>query len=301
MDENYIKTHYIFDKSFRCNEKQAEPPVLANLLSNTVTDGTLKFFRSLEQRFAVPSIKQLDDHFSQVGKYLGSGLKESEARRLFGIYKKYLMCEIDLGSDRKYQANSQDPFKILVLLNRIQNFRRDRLGKKTADGLYGCDVKEREYVLRRSIIITDKTLYGNEKESNLQRLKSGMWGGQEVLIGENAEPYNRYQLKLLLYVKDLSELSERERKLKISEFRKEFFSKEEIQRLKALDDQLAKEKQDIERYRAAEKAIERLKNITQEEKNERINSLQQEFFGKDAEAFRRREAMRKGAEKKGSF
>jgi hypothetical protein len=37
--------------------------------------------------------------------------------------------------------------------------------------------------------------------------------------------------------------------------------------------------------------------MPQEEKNKRIKSLQDEFFGKEAEAFRRREAMRKALNK----
>ena len=64
-----------------------------------------------------------------------------------------------------------------------------------------------------------------------------------------------------------------------------------------VDKQITREKQNMERYRAAEQNILNLSDIPQEEKNKRIKSLQDEFFGKEAEAFRRREAMRKGLEK----
>lgn len=113
-----------------------------------------------------------------------------------------------------------------------------------------------------------------------------------ISIGEDSNPYNRYQLKLLLYQKDLSEMGEKARALKIQEFRKECFSKEQIKRLSEVDDRIAKEKQNMERYRAAEQKILDLKDMPQEEKNKRIKSLQDKFFGKEAEAFRRREAMR---------
>jgi len=37
--------------------------------------------------------------------------------------------------------------------------------------------------------------------------------------------------------------------------------------------------------------------MTQEEEDKRIKALQEEFFGKEADTFRRREAIRKGIEK----
>ncbi len=67
-------------------------------------------------------------------------------------------------------------------------------------------------------------------------------------------------------------------------------------KLRETDDQIAREKEKLERYRAAEKRILNVKNITQQEKEKKIRLLQDEFFGKEAEAFRRREAIRKGAE-----
>jgi lipase chaperone LimK len=67
--------------------------------------------------------------------------------------------------------------------------------------------------------------------------------------------------------------------------------------LREVDDQIAKEKEKMERYRAAEKEILDSINITKEEKDKRIKALQEKFFGKDAEAFRRREIIYKGVEK----
>lgn len=296
-EERYTEEHYIFDKDFRSNQKKPDSSASKYLSGGTVTAETLNLFRFLEERFAVQSVKQLNEHFNKVGKYLHSQFKESEAQRLFDIYKKYLKCEIKLATDRKYRAKIPDPKLILTLLYKVQNLRRDRLGKEMADTLFGSDVKEREYLLRRAIIIGDNTLYGKEKENRLQKLKADMWDGEVTSIGEDSKPYNRYQLKLLLYKKDLFELGEKERKIKINEFRKEFFSKEQIKRLNEVDNQIVKEKENIERYRAAEQRILNLKDITQEEKDKRVRSLQEEFFGKEAEAFRRRELMYGGAEK----
>ena len=124
------------------------------------------------------------------------------------------------------RARLQIPSHLLSLLYTIQNFRREKLGKETADALFGREVKESEYLLRKAIIIGDNTLYGKEKENRLQKLKGDMWDGEVISMVEDSNPYNRYQLKMQLYQKDLSELGEKERKLKVEEFRKEFFSKE---------------------------------------------------------------------------
>ena len=295
--EHYVEKHYIFDKGFPGNPKKPSASSNTLLSDGTATGKTLEFFQFLQQRFAVKSINELDEHYNKVRGYLDARFNKTDASRLFEMYKKYMGCVIELGNNPKYRAKTPDPKLLLMLLYKGQSFRRDRLGKETADTLFGMDVKEREYLLRRSLIIGNNTLYGKEKESGLQKLKYDMWNNEVISIGEDSNPYNLYQLKLLLYQKDLAELGEGERAPKIQEFRKEFFSKGQIKRLSEVDDRIAKEKEIIERYRAAEQRVLNLKDIRQEEKDKRIKSLQEEFFGKEAEAFRRREAMRKGTDK----
>jgi len=288
---HYVTEHYIFDKDFPGNQNKPDSSSRTYLLDGKVSAETLNFFRFLERRFAVQSVKHLDDHFNAVEAYLFSHCNESEAQRLFEIYKKYLQCQIELGKNPHYQAKTVDAKLLLALLYEIQNFRREKLGKETADALFGREVKEREYLLRRSIIIDDTTLYGKDKEGRLQKLKHDMWNNEAISIGEDNNPYNRYQLKLQLYQKDLSELDEERRKLKTEEFRKEFFSKEAIEKLSEVDQRLAKEKEKMERYRAAEQEIVKAKNMTQEEKDKKIKALQNDIFGDEAEAFRRREII----------
>lgn len=297
MAEHYVERHYIFDKGFPGN--LPKPTALSNTLlsDGTATEKTLELFRFLQQRFAVKSINELAEHLNKVREYLLSRFNEPDASRLFEIYKKYMQCMIELANNQKYRTKAPDPKLLLVLLYWGHNFRRDTLGKGNADALFGMDVKEREYLLRKSLIIGDNTLYGKEKESRLQKLKYDMWVNAEISIGEDSNPYNRYQLKLALYQRDLSELSEEKRTSKIEEFRKEFFSQEQVKRLREVDDRIAKDKEKMERYRAAEKMILDSKDMTKEEKEKKIKALQEEFFGKEAEAFRRRETIYKGAEK----
>ena len=295
--EHYVEKHYIFDKDFPGNPQKPFASSNTLLPDGTATEKTLELFRFLQQRFAVKSINELTEHFNKVRAYLDARFSKSDASRLFEMYKKYMECVIKIANNPKYRAKTLDPKPLLVLLYKGQNFRRDKLGRETADRLFGMDVKEREYLLRRSLIIGDNSLYGGDKENRLQRLKYDMWDDDVISSGEESNPYNRYQLKLLVYQKDLAELGEEKRQVKIEEFRKEFFSKAQIKRLREVDDQIAKEKEKMERYRAAEKEILDSINITKEEKDKRIKALQEKFFGKDAEAFRRREIIYKGVEK----
>jgi lipase chaperone LimK len=295
--EIYLETHYIFDKNFLIDKTKTDSSSNKYLSHGIVTTETLKLFRFLEQRFAEKSLNELDEHFNKVRQYLYSQFKAADAQRLFEIYQKYLECQIEISNSSKYQLATEDPRYILRLLYTAHNLRRDKMGEENADALFGSEVKENEYLLRRTMILGDNTLYGKEKESQLQKLKTDMWGDNVISIGEDNNPYNRYQLKLQLYQKDLSELDEKEYRNKIEEFRKKIFSKEQIKRLREVDEQIEWEKENMERYRAAEKRILDTKDMTQEEKDKRIKALQEKFFGKDAEAFRRREIMYGGAKK----
>ncbi len=297
MEQSYTETHYIFDKNLRTEKTAKDFSDGTYSFNGKVTAETLHFFRFLEQKFAVPSIEQVDEHYQKVEKYLHSQFKEPEATKLFETYRQYLESQIKITNNKEYRPTISDSKYMLSMLYKLQSYRRDKLGKETADALFGSEVKENEYLIRRAIIIGENTLYGKDKESRLQKLKWDMWGEEAISIGEDSNPYNRYQFKLQLYRKDLSELGEKERQRKIEEFRKEFFSNEQVRKLRESDDQIAREKETMQRYRAAEKRILNLKDITQQEKEKKIRLLQNDFFGKEAEAFRRREAIRKGAEK----
>jgi lipase chaperone LimK len=295
--ESYLENHYIFDKNFPPKKTKTDTSHNKYLSHDTATPETLKLFRFLEQRFAEKSLNELGEHFNKVRHYLYAQFKTTDAQRLFEIYQKYLECQIAITNSSKYQLATEDPRHILRLLFMAHNLRRDEMGRENADMLFGSEVKENEYLLRRAMIIGDSTLYGKEKESRLQTLKRDMWGDKAISIGEDKNPYNRYQLKLQLYQKDLSELDEEKFKTKIEKFRKEFFSKEQIKRLHEVDEQIAREKENLDRYRAAEKKILDSKDMTQDEKNNRIKALQEKFFGQDAAAFRRREIMYGGTQR----
>ncbi len=257
---------------------------------------TLKYFKHLEHLFKKST--SLGEHFDEVKKYLFSEFSEEEARTLFETYKNYLQCEMDLTEEFRNLTSAKSTEEAIETLKQIQEFRRDRLGVELADKLFGSDVKAKEYAFRRADIVGDKSLYGDAKEDMLKQLNDDMWGEDADAIEEHPNDYNRYKEKLLIYKKDMDEIDSDElRQKKIKEFRNEFFTPEVVERLDKVDQQIVAEKQNKADYREKEKKILENTGFTDETKNKKIEALQNEMFGDEADAFRRRENMRIGLEK----
>ena len=257
---------------------------------------TLKYFKHLDHLFRKSTT--LGEHFDEVKKYLFAQFSEEEARTLFETYKKYLQCEMDLVEEFSNLTSAKSTEEAIETLKQIQEFRRDRLGAELADKLFGADVKAKEYAFRRADIVGDDTLYGEAKEKMLKDLNEDMWGKDARAVEEHPNNYNRYKEKLLIYKKDIDEIeSEESRQAKIKEFRTEFFTPEVVKRLDKVDQQIASEEENEINYREKEKKILENTGLTEETKNKKIESLQNEMFGDQADAFRRRETMRLELEK----
>ena len=283
-------------------DAQTNPPDAGLDLKAIFKDGlinsytTLKYFKHIEHLFrksATPG-----EHMDNVKDYLFSQFPESEAQILFDTYKNYLQCEIDLAEEMKNLTSAKSTDEAIDILKKIQEFRRERLGVELADKLFGTDVKAKEYAFRRADIVGDDTLYGDTKSEMLQKLNADMWGEDAEAVESHPNEYNRYREKMLIYQKDLSELgSEELRQEKIKAYRKEFFTPEVIKRLDDVDKQIAAEKQNETLYREKEKQILESTGLTEETRKEKLEKLQNEMFGNEADAFRRSEAMRTGLEK----
>lgn len=268
--------------------------IFAEGLINSYT--TLRYFKHLEHRFRKSTT--LGEHFDEVKKFLFAEFSESEAQILFDTYKDYLLCEMDLVEEFRNLTSAASTEEAIEILRQIQEFRRNRLGAELADKLFGADVKAKEYAFRRADIVGDKTLYGAAKEARLKTLNEDMWGQDAAAVEEHPNDYNRYREKLLIYEKDLSELgSETDRQKKIREFRTEFFTPEVVERLDAVDRQIAAETQKEADYRKREQQILEDTALTDETRNQKIEALQNEMFGEEADAFRRGETMRRELEK----
>ncbi len=263
--------------------------IFAQGLINSYT--TMKYFKHLEHLFRKSST--LGEHFDQVKKYLFSEFSASEAQELFETYKKYLTCEMDLLEEFRNLTSAKSTQEAIETLKQIQEFRRDRLGVELADKLFGADVKAKEYAFRRADIVGNDSLYGREKEEQLKKLNQDMWGEDADAVEDHPNNYNRYKEKIRIYKKDFEEMaSDQLRREKDIEFRNEFFTPEVVKRLEDVDRQIAAEKQNELDYREKEKQILEDKKLSEEKRSAQIQTLQNEMFGDEADAFRRRETMR---------
>src|SRR6056297_3512674 len=257
---------------------------------------TLNFFKHLEHKFRESTT--LGEHFNAVKEYLLSEFSEKEAKKLFETYKEYLQCEMDLLDEYKGFAGVQSSEEAIEMLKQIQAFRRERLGKELADKLYGTDVKVKEYAFRRAAIVRSDTLYGHEKEERLAELNKDMWGDESAEVDAHRNAYNQYQETLEIYQKDLSEAaSEEARQKKLRQLREQHFSPKVVAKFEEIDQQMAETAESEENYRKQAKSIRSDEALSDAEKEKRIQNLQDDVFGEDADTFRRREAIRKGREK----
>ncbi|MDA8403751.1 MAG: lipase secretion chaperone [Desulfobacteraceae bacterium] len=253
---------------------------------------TLKYFKYLEYLFkAAPDMA---DHFEKVRAYLFAHFSPSDAQLLFDTYQNYLKCEMSLTTEFKNLSAMTSAEEAIALLEQIQASRRAQLGAELADTIFGADVKAKEYALRRAEIVNNKDLNGSEKEMMIRQLNQDMWGEDAQAVEKRPEPYNRYSEKLDIYQKDLDALNPTDRQSKVQEFREEFFPPEVVEKMDAIDKQMADEKAAEKQYHEEADAITGNPDLTDEEKNQQINNLQNKTFGDQADEFRRREAIEKG-------
>ncbi len=273
---------------------QFEPDTIGKLFSSSAaTPFTVKFFKFLQRRF---KDMDFDAHLRAVEEYLNRTMDPRRAAEMFDLYKRFCNYEKGLLEAAKGWTTPGTPKDALKYLRNVQEYRRTFFGNELADVLFGAQVKHQEYSIRKQEIIDRKDLYGADKEKQIQKLRGEMWGDDAATIDNNLRPYDQYQEKLAVYNKDLEELNETDRKEKIREYRERYFSPEQVARLEKVDEQLEGEKRTEGEYRTKERKIMSDPNLDPQEKEQKIQELQNELFGEEADAFRRRETIRKAEE-----
>ncbi len=258
---------------------------------SVVNPHTIDFFNSLQRRF--PDFASLDDHFNQVRDYLYTVMSRQEADRLMELYRSYIRYQKNLAEDMRTWEMPSGPDGAVEFLRKVQEYRRNFFGKSTADTLFGATVAAKEYSIRRYSIVNDGDEYGSKKEERIRKLNSGMFGNEGDEVEASMSPFSRYQEKLQLYKKDLEELGAGEKAAKIAEFRAGIFTPEVAERFEKVDAQLEEEKRQEDAFRSGEEKILGDPNLSGGEKERKIQALQDDIFGGDAEYFRRREQFRK--------
>lgn len=258
---------------------------------------TIRFFKFLQRKFGNMS---LEDHFRAVQDYLNATMDPRKAEEMFKLYKKFTMYEKSLIEMAKSWPRPKNAREALKYLQTVQNYRREYFGNAIADELFGLMVKNQEYRLRKGAVLNDNSLYGKDKEKKMKEVREEMWGDDADTVDNSMRPYDRYREKMTAYSKDLGELTGEQRTAKIKEFRQTYFPPDVVARLEQVDTQLQNERQTEEQYRSQEQKIQSDPDLNQDEKEEKIKELQDTTFGDQAEAFRRRENIRRAIEERRS-
>jgi len=258
---------------------------------NLINKYTLKFFKYLQESFKDMTMEQ---HLEAVRKYLYDSMDSENAEKLLDIYKKFLNYENKLAEDINNMKDLKTTDDFLRVLAKMRQMQIEIFGEKNADIIFGASLKSQEYPIRRAGIINDTSLYGKEKEERIKTLNKEMWGSSGEELENNRKPYTRYTEKIETYTKDLNELPEKDKALKIKQFREEIFSPEIVQRLEEVDNLLEAEQQKEINYMSAQNEIMNNPNLNENEKKDMIHNLQNKTFGEEADSVRRREDMESG-------
>ena len=256
---------------------------------------TLKFLMFLDENFKEFDNKK--DLFENVQKYLYSIMPADMADKLFDLYKKFVSYQLTLGEKTKdWGGMPQTTEQAIDFLHKIQDYRREVFSKDVADALFGTSVKAEEYPLRRGAILGDKNMYGAEKEKKLKQLNEDMWGEEADKVDAYADTYTKYKEKLAMFDKDLSEMNEEGKKAQIRTFREEIFTKDQVQSLENVDSAIADNEKKEKDYKDRENEIMNDPSLNKAEKENKLQELQNQMYGDEADALRRRLAIERASE-----
>jgi len=250
---------------------------------------TVRFFKFIQTEIAFTN---REEHLKAVKTYLHSIFDPKKAEDMFALYEKFIAYEAGIREKAKSWGEPKTPDELLRYLQSIHNYRREVFGIEVADAMWGAEVMAHEYTIRKNIIKMDPNLYGAEKEKRINALKEDMWGADAASTDDppqsDPEKYASYQEKQAIYQRDLQELPADQRLEKIREFRKDYFSSDQIGRLEQVDEEMAADRKKEADYYAQEKAIMINPGIADDKKAEAIRELQDNAFGDEADALRRR-------------
>ena len=257
----------------------------------TVNRHTVRFFKYIQGMF---KDKSYEDHIAAVREYFMSVMEPEEADKLLVYYQKFLKYEDEAASVINSEGKLESPGDYLRILSRLKKLQVSFFGKEDAEILYGAEIKAREYPVRRGAIMYDSSLYGKDKEKRIAELNSDMWGDQAEEIENSRKPYIKYQEKLSLYDRDLKDMNETTRGVKIREFREEIFPPDVVERLNAVDKILEAESDQNRAYKFGYEKIVNDSTLNDAEKQQKITELQNTIYGEQAESIRQIEEMERG-------
>ncbi|RJP84569.1 MAG: hypothetical protein C4518_18820 [Desulfobacteraceae bacterium] len=262
----------------------------ADDLDMNLVDGSLReYITSLY--FKYRNSKDRDEFMAQIKTELFSQFPPETADKLLKIYESYIDCELGIQEMLVGFDPPENDEDMIFMENEIFEFRKAQMGEELAKKLFGQEHKLTLFKIKSAKIFKDDTLYGREKERQLQQVAVDVYGDVPDGYLSDKTGESLYQEKLLIYKKDLDEMNEDARKEKIREFRSEYLPAEDIEKIETAEAQVeavAKRDQD---YTENKNAILNDADLDDAEKQDKIHALQDEVYGDRADEIRRGEAF----------
>lgn len=182
--------------------------------------GTADYFRQLQTE--VTAGAGLRENTEAIRQHLLSILPRNEADKLFALYQQFLDFELSVGEKTRGWTMPENPAQSLALIKQMQKLQQQHFGEENADLLYGGELKGMEYTARRAGILNNQQTSGKEKEAQLARLGSDMFGAEAAKLDQHKSPYNLFEDKLLIYKTEIETLPPLERDRLIQSFRDKY-------------------------------------------------------------------------------
>ncbi len=228
-----------------------------------------------------------EDFLEMIRIQLNNDFPSETAAKLMKIYAAYMDCELRLQERLITYDEPKNEEDMLFIANDMFAFRVEQLGEDLAERLYGQEHKITKYKIQNKKIYDNDSLYGAEKEMQLRLLAAEVFGdnADENVYDKTGE--SLYREKLSLYKKDFEEMDEQEKKDKIREFRLEYLAPEVVESIETAEAVTAAGRQKDLDYGAKEDVILNDPELNEDEKQEKIRSLQDEMYGDRADEIRR--------------
>ncbi|TYT73572.1 lipase chaperone [Desulfobotulus mexicanus] len=269
---------------------ESSPDLMADLMDQKKGEEVRALFAWMTQEFG--QVADYVEHMDAVRAWLFENYDNESAEAILAVYDSYIQSEMDLADYLTMQKVPQNREERLAFWEDVRNFRIAHMGETHTEWLFGKEMAEGRYRMDRVEIVSNPDMSAREKLHALQDLDNNYRLERDDPPPLSRNPYQQYRELLEVHKLDLAHMaSDAERQERIRALRQETLPEEAVLRMEAVEQEIHTKREREEKYREKREALLRDSSLHAEEKQEKLNILQDQFFGEDAESMRRRERI----------
>ncbi|TWI70334.1 lipase chaperone protein [Desulfobotulus alkaliphilus] len=269
---------------------ESSPDLMTGLMAEEKGEEVRALFAWMTQEFG--QVADYVAHMDLVRAWLFENYDAQSAEAILAVYAPYIQSEMDLADYLAMQNVPQNREERLAFWEDIRNFRIAHMGENHTEWLFGREMAENRYRLDRVEIVSNPNMGAREKLQALQDLDNNYRLERDDPPPFSRNPYQQYRELLEVHKLDLAHMaSDAERQERIRTLRQETLPEDAIIRMETVEQEIHTKREREKEYREKREALLRDSSLQAEEKQEKLNILQEQFFGEDAESMRRRERI----------